>query len=95
MLPNSLKQIILDYKYSLETHENHTRLMFELKDYSYRRVLNSICMSKFLFYNLKRLEFQFETQINKFLAEVSKFETRVGKLVFDVTGDRTFGPGDE
>ena len=81
MLPYSLKQIILDYKYSLETHENHTRLMLQLKEFSYYRILESICLNKFLVSSLERLELEFEARVNNFVAEVTKFEAQVSKFV--------------
>ena len=43
MLPKVVREIILDYKYSLETHERHARLMRELNHKYYHILFRTFC----------------------------------------------------
>ena len=55
--------------------------MLQLKEFSYYRILESICLNKFLVSSLERLELEFEARVNNFVAEVTKFEAQVSKFV--------------
>ena len=44
MLPEALRELIIDYKYSLETHERHNQLMLELLRFHFVRLFRNICI---------------------------------------------------
>ena len=44
MLPDSLRQLILSYKYNIERHEQHVELMLELLRFHFVKLFRVICL---------------------------------------------------
>ena len=84
MLPRVVREIILDYKYSLETHDRHTKLMCELKHKYYHIVFRTFCRHLLP-----------HPQTTYLLSETRRARWLYINDVTTISVDRTGGPGDE